>query len=389
MAFKITGQVRLPQGQFKTGESFSFPTSGWEFPTTQLITGSNNLAASTYISNDGTWAFFGERGDYSTPAALRYYTRTGDTWSQNTIVDTKARAYVGDIAVNQAETRFFASAPQTGSLSTRYGEAYYYSKSDATFSQRSFTRPSTTNSNQYHGSRIVMDAAGDHALISNLVTSSNRGTVGYYTRSSNSWSLTGSTLVNPIESPSTNFGLDMTMNDTATYAAIGYNSGSNPNTNRVECYSRSGTTWTRTQTIIDGTDNSFGRQIVMDGLGDKMVVSYTGANSNTGQVHYYTRSGSSWSEQQVIVPDDAAPGDNFGASVDINKAGDQLFVSGPLDQGGNGLIYVYVLVNNQWEFSTTIVTPFTGRPSVKVNRNTNTLLAGSGNNVFIVMKSGV
>ena len=89
-------------------------------------------------------------------------------------------------------------------------------------------------------------------------------------------------------------------------------------------YTRSGTVWDPnpqdTLFAWDAADgNEFGFSVSLSG--DTAVVgSYfdDDAESNSGSAYVFTRSGTSWSQEQKLTASDAAPGDSFGRQVSLS-----------------------------------------------------------------------
>ena len=85
-------------------------------------------------------------------------------------------------------------------------------------------------------------------------------------------------------------------------------------------YVRNGTTWTQQQKLIpsDGvTTDQFGYSVAING-NTAAVGRYnttTGQNRADGKVYIFTRTGTTWTETQILVSNDIAQGDSFGYSL--------------------------------------------------------------------------
>ena len=96
-------------------------------------------------------------------------------------------------------------------------------------------------------------------------------------------------------------------------------------------FTRSGATWTEAD-ILTGTGNDVGESVAIEG--GTIVV---GAGAGAGVAHVFTGTGSSWSLQQSLSASDAAAGDSFGESVAIS--GDSVIIGAPdADVAGLSLI---------------------------------------------------
>ncbi|WP_438035052.1 FG-GAP repeat protein [Sorangium sp. So ce204] len=115
----------------------------------------------------------------------------------------------------------------------------------------------------------------------------------------------------------------------------------------------SGSSWTLEQKLYASdavASDSFGWSVALDG--DTLVASshhHDHSASNDGAAWVFTRSGSTWTEQQELIPDDAAGSDEFGWSVSIS--GDSIVVGAPLDDApssNQGSAYVFVRSGSSW-----------------------------------------
>jgi hypothetical protein len=108
----------------------------------------------------------------------------------------------------------------------------------------------------------------------------------------------------------------------AGVAAPGYAAG------EVHAFTRSGSTWTRTQVLralLPITRSRFGFSLGLDG--DTAVVGEPGASFGAGRVHLFTRQLGSFSLQGAWTPADIQADDAFGWSVALR--GDRLIVAAP------------------------------------------------------------
>ena len=96
----------------------------------------------------------------------------------------------------------------------------------------------------------------------------------------------------------------------------GTNSGS------AYVYARSGSSWSQQQklTASDASDNHyFGAGVAINKTDEDVVV--VGAYGNSGGKAYtFTRSGSTWTQQQVFTRSDVASTDGFGNAVAVDNS---------------------------------------------------------------------
>ena len=89
-------------------------------------------------------------------------------------------------------------------------------------------------------------------------------------------------------------------------------------------FTRSGSTWTQQQKLTAGdaaTGDYFGTSAALSADGLTAVVGAPAKNSSTGASYVFTVSGGVWSQQAELTAADAAANDSFGTSVAVNGDG--------------------------------------------------------------------
>jgi len=142
--------------------------------------------------------------------------------------------------------------------------------------------------------------------------------------------------------------------DTAVISACGDDHSGFEDAGSVYVFMRSGDTWTEHQklTASDPDDYpAFGSQLAISG--DTLVVGtcdWEAGDPDAGSAHVFTRSGDTWSPQQVLTASDGESGDIFGCSVDIE--GDTIVVGVPWDDHSgyyySGSAYIFTLSEGVW-----------------------------------------
>ena len=114
---------------------------------------------------------------------------------------------------------------------------------------------------------------------------------------------------------------------------------------------RNGTTWSLQQTLtaFDGAlGDSFGYSVALDGYTALVGAPFddVDAKSNQGSAYVFTRSGTTWNQQQKLTASDGATDDRFGESValSVNTA----LVSATGDASFEGSAYVFVRSGTTW-----------------------------------------
>lgn len=143
--------------------------------------------------------------------------------------------------------------------------------------------------------------------------------------------------------------------DTIVVGAYGDMIGTNMNQGSAYVFTRSGSTWTQQQKLFagDGAANDvYGRSVAI--VGDTVVVGSpaadTTANVDQGASYVYTRSGTVWTQQAKLLGTDGAALDYFGDSVSIS--GDSVIVGATEDTNGTntqqGSAYVFTRSGTSW-----------------------------------------
>ncbi len=150
------------------------------------------------------------------------------------------------------------------------------------------------------------------------------------------------------------FGCSVALDvDTALVGACRDYAGPNAN-GSVYVFVRSGTTWTQQQRLVrsdGGWDEAFGYSLSLSG-DTALVGAYLDdiGNGKQGSAYVFVRNGTTWTEQAKLIASDGTAGDEFGQSVSI--AGDTVLVGSPFsDIGSNtneGAAYVFMRSGTTW-----------------------------------------
>jgi hypothetical protein len=130
-----------------------------------------------------------------------------------------------------------------------------------------------------------------------------------------------------------------------------------PGANRVYVYHRNGTTWSQVDAVNQGSDNSFGSSVAIEGTPiSVLVASEFLANAAAGRTFEYGSTGSAYSLLNELVPTPApAAGEIFGSSVAFNAG--RALVGSSGGNGNTGEAYVFKLRSESTTGITGIVNP--------------------------------
>jgi len=156
--------------------------------------------------------------------------------------------------------------------------------------------------------------------------------------------------------------------DTAVIGANSHNRGANGTEGAAYVFVNSGGAWAQTQELEPGDGSpgdgrQFGSSIAFDGT--TLLIgapSYDWTSSNVyipGEAYVFANTGGTWTETQILEPDDSADGDQFGYAVALD--GTTALVGAPAaDVGTNihqGASYVFDGSGATWTQTNKLVAP--------------------------------
>ena len=186
--------------------------------------------------------------------------------------------------------------------------------------------------------------SGDTAIIGAPGEDNNRGSVSVFVRNGDSWQLQQK-ITAPDSATDDHFGWSVAISgETAVVGAYDLNE---VDRGAAHVFIRNGLTWIQQQklTASDGTvTDQFGSSVSISG--DTVVVGALGKDNSRGAAYVFVRSGSSWSQQQILAAGDAAAGDEFGTAVGIS--GERAVIGAPGDDTFRGGAYVFEKNGTSW-----------------------------------------
>ena len=338
----------------------------WPSPTETIIRASDaeaygRFGKSVSISADGNYAVLASP-DYDQlgqgGAGVAYvFVRSGSTWTQQAkLVSTTP--YVGDnfgedVALNSDGSYVIIGAPGDDQASTNYGAAYIFTRSGSTWTQQAridHTNPANVNaqSGDSFGVSVAIDADGTRVIVGskNDVSFTDDGAAFVFVRSGSTWTREWR-LSNNDRQVGDYLGNSVSISSDGSYAIVGAYSEDGAadaysNAGAAYIFTRSGSTWTQ-QAKLSASDiaaNSFfGYSVALNSDATYAIIGasvHDTPSTNAGQVYIFTRSGTSWTEQQKMQSLDIGQYDYFGYSVSINSDATYAIVGAERERGGEG-----------------------------------------------------
>jgi hypothetical protein len=366
-----------------------------EYELVRKLTASDGSAGDAFgygrVAVDGDTAVIAARDDDDNgpdSGSAYVFTRSGGSWSQEaklTAQDGAAGDYFGQSVAVQEGTVLVGSW-RDDDKGMDSGSVYVFRRSDGSWQQQTkLVAPDGDAGDSFgvgvslHGDTAVVGANNDD----DKGTSS--GSAYVFRRSGESWSFEAK-LTASDGSPGDVFGSSEAVAiDSDTILIGAYRAENGTDSGAAYVFSRSNGSWQQQAKLTAGdaaAGDFFGASVELDG--DTAIV---GANqdddsgTNSGSVYVFSRSNGSWQQQAKLTPDDGAPRDDFGVVVALDS--NTAVVGCRLDDDNgfeSGSAYVFTQSDGTWDQRAKLLPPdgasrdFFGRT---VTVDGNTILVGS------------
>lgn len=283
-------------------------------------------------------------------AAAQGHAGTAGFWTEQEATATDATS----------GTQFGSAASLDGSLALigadggpgARGAAYFFSKSDGTWSQLQKITPDDAGSGDEFGYRVKLrdDVAVVTSFSATVGGHTAQGAAYLFVPDAGSWTQ-AQKLVADDGIAFDNFGASIALDGSnLVIGANGATVGSNPAQGAAYVFTSDGTAWSQTQKVIADDGQAFDNYGIATAMaGDTLFVSAPTApidsNNGVGAVYAYTFDGATWTQTQKLVASDGAAFMGFGFALAFD--GTTLMV-GATGSGGSGAVYVFTNEGGIW-----------------------------------------
>lgn len=231
-------------------------------------------------------------------------------------------------------------------------------------------------------------------FITGFADPSGAGRAHIYVNSGGTWSLQSTLL--PSDTPQPYFGVGVSISGDGNNVIIGCPREGATNYGSAYIFTRSGSTWTEQQKIIASdqlTNDYFGTNVSINNDGTKVAVGAPQggllASTTYGKAYVFTRSGSTWTQQQKLTAPTLATLRNFGQRIKISNDGFTVIVAGTgatdaqtsITYGGQN-VYAFYYNGSTWTNTQRITLLDYGFGSdICMNNNGSILLIGAGTRI--------
>ncbi|MCH8304486.1 MAG: choice-of-anchor D domain-containing protein, partial [Candidatus Marinimicrobia bacterium] len=236
---------------------------------------------------------------------------------------------------------------------TNSGSAYIFKRTGESWTQEAKLLPSDAATDDFFGFSVSI--SGDYAVVGGQGDDDNgsgSGSAYVFKRTGTSWAQEDKLL--PSDGAASDF-FGNSVSISGDYAVVGAFADDDNGSNSGSAYvfKRTGTSWAQEDKLLpsDGaTGDEFGKSVSISG--DYAVVGALKDDDNgsaSGAAYVYKRAGTTWTQEAKLLPSDGAGADEFGVSVSIS--GDYAVVGSRNDDdngSSSGSAYLFKRTDTTW-----------------------------------------
>jgi hypothetical protein len=345
------------------------------------------------LSDDGNTAFVSAPGktninNEGPPGSVFVYTRDPDAswvWNRRNrfVLGTTNDGFGNSVSVSGSDPKtvvigapFDCIPDEDDTDCVNAGSVYIYTGSGDTWNQQDRLVGNNPESPDQFGSDVAVSNDGDTVVISALKDEAepygeeSTGSVYVFVRDGETWSQQARLPGPEPESPPNAFGSAVAISDDGNTIVIGdtgADTTSTENIGKAYLYTRSGSAWSRTASLIPADINEedgFGSPLAISGDGTTVIVGVPFDDGSSGDwagsAYVFANTGGTWSQQTKLTPDDGDGDDRFGSSMSITDSGDTAIIGAPRDEDPNGedagSAYIFKQNSTGWSQQTKLYT---------------------------------
>ena len=316
-------------------------TSDWQqIAKIQASDAANESIFGYSVGVSGDYVVVGE-GNNGLYGNAYIFTRDGTNWVQQAELNASDPALgknFGDSVAINSDTAIIG-APGDNQWT---GAAYIFTRTGTTWTQQAKLTADDGAVEDEFGFSVAL--SGDTAVIGASYAGNGwTGQAYVFTRSGTTWTPQWELLASD-GAPEDQFGWSVSVSGNTAVVGSVYDDS---RTGSAYVYTRTGTTWTEQQKLTasdPAIEDAFGASVSIDG--NTTVIGAGWKNTFTGAAYVYTRSGTTWTQQAKINASDGANGDEFGTAVSIS--GDKVVVGARFVSMWTGAAYIFSRTGTTW-----------------------------------------
>lgn len=307
------------------------------------------------VSADGQTVLIGAPGDNSLAGGVWFFSRTGNTLSQQSLKVTGAGAtgpgrHGESVALSaDGNTAAFGGMNDNANI----GAVWVFVRNGGVWQQQGNKLVGTGYVNfPRQGSAIALSGDGNTLLVGASGDNTQIGAVWVFTRSSGVWTQQGTKLLPSDATGAARFGASIALSTDGNTAVFG---GWSDNTNEGAAwiFTRNGNTWVQQgPKLIANDDVGAARQgeaVAISGDGHTVIVGGTYDNGSIGASWVYTRNGGTWTQQGAkLLASDSSGNASQGLGLSMSLDGNLALVGGIADNSNQGAFWQFTRSNSAW-----------------------------------------
>ena len=314
--------------------------------------GAGQFGQSVALSAGGNTALIGAPSADGEADAVRVFTRTGSTWTEQAELAPKSGEEIGNgglgssVALSADGNTAVIGVPGDD---VGAGAAWVFARSESgawTQQGGKLTGSGEEGEGQF-GSSVALSSNGNAALIGGPGDGGKVGAAWVFALSGEIWSQQGAKLTGTGESGAGEFGWSVALSKQGTTALIGAPGDSSQVGAAWVFAASSAGAWSQQGEKLVGSGESgageLGRSVALSSDGSTALLGDPADSTNTGAAWVFTRSeAAAWSQQggKLTGGDEEGEG-QFGSSVALSSDGDTVLVGGPADNTNTGAAWVF------------------------------------------------
>ncbi|MEI6043722.1 MAG: Ig-like domain repeat protein, partial [Chloroflexota bacterium] len=336
----------------------------------------DNFGYAVSLSSDGNTVLIGAPnktvGLNINQGATYIFVRSGATWVQQQKL-TNGDGATGDrfgwsVALsNDGNTALVGASYKTVNGNSSQGAAYTFVRNGANWTQQQKLTANDGLANDNFGTSVSLSSDGNTALVgAPWKTIGGRGTQGaayVFARSGATWTQQQQLIDATTGAAADYFGMSVSLSSDGNTALIGspYKAiNTNLHQGVAYVFTRSGTTWTQQQKLNDSVGTAYdelGWSVALSGDGNTAIMGAwnktTNGNIQRGSTYIFVRSGTTWSQQTILTHSVGMAGDTFGNAVSLSSDGNMALVGASYKDvtgtsGNQGAAYTFVRSGTTW-----------------------------------------
>lgn len=335
------------------------------------------LGSSVSLSNDGNTALVmaSNHDTVATNSGAAYvFARSGGAWSQQAKITASDGALGDQFGMNGVISgdgnTIAIGAFRDDETYSNSGSVYVFTRSGSSWSQQDKLVSSTPQAEALFGRRCDLSDDGNVLVVGAYYedegANANEGAVYMFRRTSGTWD-SGTRKVASDGAQGDFFGLGVAVSGDGDTVLIGsyYKDGARGNqAGAAYVFTWSGSQWNqqaKLEASNQAADQFFGIVTALSQDGNTALIGAynenTGGN-DSGAAYVFVRSGSTWSEQAMLLHADVEAGDQLGSAVSLSSDGNKALVGNRYDDGIDGInsgsSYIFVRSGTTWTEQTKV-----------------------------------